>query len=364
MAAPVPGFPHLRYIGGAAAKPAEQQDQPFFLAALNRVGAQLGVIIDIFSGSGSPSVRGGGFVGDPHDRNIAADATINGVPIGQYPGAVAAIHSQGLRSGATDFTYQGKTDPAHVDAVNLSTPTTTTSGSSITNLDQFFRAVLVKLGLPTTTANVQLLEAQAQAEGTSAKNNPLATTLGISGQSAALPGNSAGVQQYTTPEVGVNATARTLQSYPGILSLLRTGAPLTVGLTSSANADYTRWSNGNTGYGRQVFLNAQGNPKGTTADISLGSFDLGALLSEAGGAAKHIPGVQQAVDAYDATLSTGKFLGRLTQPSYILRGLQVAAGGVLILVGTVLLARQVGLAADLPNPVRAAPGVAAVAAVE
>lgn len=54
--------------------------------------------------------------------------------------------------------------------------------------------------------------------------------------------------------------------------------------------------------------------------------------------------------AYDATLSLAHFLGRLTQPSYLLRGLQILAGAVLVLAGVLLLARQVALAADLPDP--------------
>jgi hypothetical protein len=60
-------FPHLRYVGAATA-PAEQQDQPAFLAALDRVGAALGRVIDIFSGSGGPDVRGA--VGSPATRTI------------------------------------------------------------------------------------------------------------------------------------------------------------------------------------------------------------------------------------------------------------------------------------------------------
>lgn len=54
--------------------------------------------------------------------------------------------------------------------------------------------------------------------------------------------------------------------------------------------------------------------------------------------------------AVDTAVAVPRFLGRLTDPSYILRGLQVVAGGGLVLVGVVLLARQVALAADLPDP--------------
>jgi hypothetical protein len=53
--------------------------------------------------------------------------------------------------------------------------------------------------------------------------------------------------------------------------------------------------------------------------------------------------------------STGEFLGKLTDPKYILRGLQIVAGGAMVLVGVTLLVRQVGLpttyepAPDLSN---------------
>ena len=72
-------------------------------------------------------------------------------------------------------------------------------------------------------------------------------------------------------------------------------------------------------------------------------------VDKANAAARHIPGVAQTEDV-------GKFLGRLTDPSYLLRGLQVIAGGVLVLVGVALLVRQVALAADLPDPIAGAAG--------
>jgi hypothetical protein len=73
------------------------------------------------------------------------------------------------------------------------------------------------------------------------------------------------------------------------------------------------------------------------------------------GGAKHIPGVQQAFDA-------GSFLGKLSDPSYLLRGMQIVAGAALVLTGVVLLTRQVALAADLPLPPVAGPAGAALAA--
>jgi hypothetical protein len=70
-----------------------------------------------------------------------------------------------------------------------------------------------------------------------------------------------------------------------------------------------------------------------------------------------------AIPGVGAAISVGDFLGKLTDPSYILRGLQVIAGAVLVLVGVVLLVRQVALAVDAPDVLNAAadkvPAVAA-----
>ncbi len=50
--------------------------------------------------------------------------------------------------------------------------------------------------------------------------------------------------------------------------------------------------------------------------------------------------------------SWADFFARISDPSYILRGLQLVAGGVLVLVGIYLLAKQVGLAEKTPEPVK------------
>lgn len=58
----------------------------------------------------------------------------------------------------------------------------------------------------------------------------------------------------------------------------------------------------------------------------------------------------------DTTVATGKFLGKLSDPNYILRGLQMIAGAVLVFAGLFLLAKQVGLAASAPGPIGAVAG--------
>lgn len=81
------------------------------------------------------------------------------------------------------------------------------------------------------------------------------------------------------------------------------------------------------------------------------------IESAAGKAAQSVPGVSQ-VEA------VGSFVGKLTDPSYLLRGLQIVAGAGLAGAGLVLLVRQVGLAADLPDPVAAMPSAKLAATVE
>jgi hypothetical protein len=101
----------------------------------------------------------------------------------------------------------------------------------------------------------------------------------------------------------------------------------------------------------------------TGADTSGGGYSVGDAAHDVNSGLRHVPGVAQVEGAVGAVTSVGDFLGKLTDPSYILRGLQVIAGAVLVLVGVVLLTRQVALAADLPDPAGLADKVPAVVPV-
>lgn len=346
---PVPGYEHLVTARPQGTNLAAGEidlsgvSKPL-LDGLDWVGAKLRKTVTIFSGyrSDAYSAAVGGFAGDPHSRHIAVDANIGSTPIGDYPGAVALLHSLGLRSGATDFTYQGKTDPAHVDT--LSTSTASASTSSIKTADDFWYAVETRIGAPHTRATHAFLVAWANQEGTKAHWNPLATTRTLPG-STTLPGNTAGVQQYATPDAGVQATADTIKSYPGILAVLRGKASVFGTGPGNTNPllaqDLNTWSGQRdkgaalTPYVRGVILGFQGNPKGQgAADWTSG--DGG--LADAATAAKN------------AAMAVPEFIGKITDPAYILRGLQIVAGAVMVLVGVVLLTRQVALANDLPDP--------------
>lgn len=348
--ASVPGYPNLRYSGGAL-QPAEQHIAAATLERLQRAAQLLGgVTIDIFSGSGGPAVRHAGFAGDPHERGLAADASINGIPIGSYPNAVPILHRVGLRSGATDFTYQGRSDPAHVDYGVSAAGTGGGGAAAAGSPDTFWRDVLKQLGAPATKANIDSLKGWAAVEGTKAAYNPLATTLDEPG---ATQFNSVGVRNYPTPAIGAKATADTLKKgYPSIVASFRSGSGLQH-LTSGLVNDLGKWVDGHSP--------ADSKGIGYAQVVSQRANDPGA--SPAG--FWHDPVISGTVDAAqtaaDAALAVPRFLAKLTDPSYILRGLQIIAGAVLVLVGIVLLTRQVALAGDVPTSipggVRSAAGV-------
>lgn len=87
---------------------------------------------------------------------------------------------------------------------------------------QWANDLLAQLGMPKTPENVRALSAWAQAEGTSAKFNPLATTQSAAG---ATNFNSVGVKNFTSYEQGLAATVKTLTNgrYEPILAALRSG---------------------------------------------------------------------------------------------------------------------------------------------
>lgn len=79
-----------------------------------------------------------------------------------------------------------------------------------------------KLGIDATSENIRAMNAWAQAEGTRAQFNPLATTQGAAG---ATRFNSVGVRNYASYADGVEATVKTLTNgrYGNVLEALRAG---------------------------------------------------------------------------------------------------------------------------------------------
>lgn len=112
------------------------------------------------------------------------------------------------------------------------------------DIQDFARALLADLGVSDPSpVQIQMILSWADREGTSATNNPLATTQAAPG-SYYLPGNTAGVQQYPTLAEGAKATADTIRNgnYPNILRALISGDTGT--FINGAQRDFATWSGG------------------------------------------------------------------------------------------------------------------------
>lgn len=92
----------------------------------------------------------------------------------------------------------------------------------------------------------------------------------------------------------------------------------------------------------QGWSSSGGGITGTLGDVLGGIGDApGKVKGAVTGGVDAVAGA--AGDVKDATVSVGKFLGKLADPHFWLRALQVVAGAILVGTGLVLLAAQVGL---------------------
>jgi hypothetical protein len=113
---------------------------------------------------------------------------------------------------------------------------------------QWAQDLLGALGDKPTSANEQFIENWLPREGTKAKNNPMATTLGSRASGVTVPGstyfNSAGVQNYPTYQTGVQATKSTLEEprYNAIAAALASGDPYTYPNQSALESEFSTWS--------------------------------------------------------------------------------------------------------------------------
>lgn len=128
----------------------------------------------------------------------------------------------------------GASSSAVVPALPGNVPASTSSVSP--------QAVLAAIGAPATAANIASLQNWYAHEGTTAQNNPMATTQNASG---ATSFNSAGVKNYPTAAEGVTATAQTLENgrYPAIIMALRAGQGLSGG-NAQVQSELLTWSGG------------------------------------------------------------------------------------------------------------------------
>ena len=103
----------------------------------------------------------------------------------------------------------------------------------------FSNGVVRKLGAEVTLHTRRALMAENQAEGVAAANNAYNTTL-RTGCSTTF--NHVGVQNYCTPEEGMNATVRTLKfpnhGYERIIRAIRNNAPAIVIVRAFGRSDW------------------------------------------------------------------------------------------------------------------------------
>lgn len=156
-------------------------------------------------------------------------------------------------------------------------------GHSIT---QFADAVLAGLGAPITQGNRAVIYAWANAEGGTAENNPLNTTLPAPGTTDY---NSIGVKNYGSFDQGVTATVNTLKgsAYSGIVSDLRKGNvdPYTI-VTRNAGG-FTTWVSGRSSPINQQYINNIASGVGGPPPKSVSILDVGANLKTGYGDIAH-----------------------------------------------------------------------------
>lgn len=104
---------------------------------------------------------------------------------------------------------------------------------------QFANKVTTGLGAKVTLHTRRAWQAQMQAEGGSAKNNPFNTTQPMPG---ATNFNSVGVKNYVSAQQGIEATIKTLKGkghgYEKILKALRANAPATEIVKAIGESDW------------------------------------------------------------------------------------------------------------------------------
>lgn len=126
--------------------------------------------------------------------------------------------------------------------------------------NDFYKAVLKLLDAPESDENLKFLKAWRQAEGGTATNNPLNTTFKLSKDENTTNYNYKGVKNYSTPNFGIEATARTLllPYYKCIVEGLRNN----IGANKISECpDMMVWSTGQPGDSKGKYVNKvlQGN---------------------------------------------------------------------------------------------------------
>jgi len=233
-------------------------------------------------------------------------------------------------------------------------PTAATAGAGSKSYDfskpgVWAQAVLDGLGAPSDPntpqglANIGFLEAWRKAEGTAASYNPLATTLPL-GDSTDF--NSIGVQNYATPQDGVNATVKTLLAgYPHVLGMLRVGGPGAIADNTGVWADLNRWVSGKSTPTDSAYVQSIARGffhEGGAADWT--SFDLGDAGNAAKSAAKKVADATGVTALAKIASSIASFVGALLDINTWRRVGLALLGLTLMLSGGYILARGAGVA--------------------
>lgn len=107
----------------------------------------------------------------------------------------------------------------------------------------FAQQVLHQIGAPVNDANMAVMTAWMDREGSISDYNPLNTTLKYGN---CTNFNNVGVKNFETDLDGVMATAKTLKGYPSLVTAFKAGEPWTA---VDGDAAMRKWSNNEYGFG-------------------------------------------------------------------------------------------------------------------
>ena len=126
----------------------------------------------------------------------------------------------------------------------------------------WYRDVLAGLGAPDTPTNEQALQAWHTSEGTSPSAYNWLATSGTYGQptnGVIAPNNGNPIHSFANYQAGVNATVRTIQGYPGVVSALKQGNSLSAIYGAINSSPWCKGCQG--GNYPEALASLVGNPK-------------------------------------------------------------------------------------------------------
>jgi hypothetical protein len=197
------------------------------------------------SGIGIAAVFAGGILVWSGVKGYSVSGVFRDLISGKQPSNLqqtTPVHSSGLFGGLVTSLLSaqgGSGSPGSATMIGQS------SGSGWSSQDRmtFAKSLLATINAPQTQANINSILGWINHEGGGGKNNPLNTTLPMSGSTNFNDlGGGQGVQNYPSLAIGVLANARTLMggNYSEIVSALRSGQ----GLCGRSFAGLSTWSGG------------------------------------------------------------------------------------------------------------------------